>query len=253
MSSRGPSSSSGEANTATGGSGSATDPASTGHDSHVSDPALEKPEPTFTSSRSIALEGNSLSAMAPMEGVEVEVQPSLSHSSLDPSTNTKRTPRKSKMDALAALNRSRSPSVEVVNSQVNKQGTPASALNGVPISVSSTLDMSTVKTIGPRNIGPRTKPRIFGLEDCPTYYPSPEEFKDPLGYIRSISPEGREYGIIKIVPPIGWKMPFVIDTEVNWCGIFVVIHVTDAPLCRHIGSRREQCDLIQLRRHLEQR
>lgn len=56
---------------------------------------------------------------------------------------------------------------------------------------------------------------MFELEDCPIYHPSQEEFKDPLKYIQSISPEAQHYGIIKIVPPEGWNMPFVTDTEVS--------------------------------------
>lgn len=76
----------------------------------------------------------------------------------------------------------------------------------------------TVKTT-PRHPPPRLRPRIFGLEECPTFYPNEEEFADPLKYIEYISsPEGgngREYGIIKIVPPEGWQLPFVLDQGVS--------------------------------------
>jgi [histone H3]-trimethyl-L-lysine4 demethylase len=75
-----------------------------------------------------------------------------------------------------------------------------------------------VKTT-PRHPPPRLRPRIFGLEECPTFYPNEEEFADPLKYIEYISsPEGgngREYGIIKIVPPEGWQLPFVLDQGVS--------------------------------------
>ena len=195
-------------------SGSATDSADAGHTSHVSGSVDEKPEPTFTSSLTIPVEGSLSTGKVGKDDLDAGAAPSITQPGVE-ATSTKRTPRKSKMDALAALNRSRSPSLEVLNPSTAKQSASVPTLNGTPNSASSSLDMSTVKTIGPRNVPPRTKPRLFGLEDCPTFYPSPEEFKDPMGYIKSISPRGHEYGIIKIVPPIGWKMPFVIDTEVS--------------------------------------
>ncbi len=71
----------------------------------------------------------------------------------------------------------------------------------------------------PRIPPPRRKPRLFGLEDCPIFYPTAEEFLDPMKYIEQISsPEGgngRAYGIVKIVPPEGWHPPFVLDQDVS--------------------------------------
>lgn len=54
---------------------------------------------------------------------------------------------------------------------------------------------------------------MFGLEECPTFYPTEEEFADPMEYITSIGPVGRPYGIAKIVPPEGWRMPFSLPTD----------------------------------------
>lgn len=34
-----------------------------------------------------------------------------------------------------------------------------------------------------------------------------------MAYIDSIAPEAKAYGICKIVPPEGWRMPFVLETE----------------------------------------
>lgn len=85
---------------------------------------------------------------------------------------------------------------------------------GPPIRVTSTLDMSSVKTPNPRNTPSKPRERPFGLTDCPTFRPTPEQFKDPLAYIKSISENARTYGMCKIVPPLGWNMPFVADTEV---------------------------------------
>jgi histone demethylase JARID1 len=54
---------------------------------------------------------------------------------------------------------------------------------------------------------------MFGLEECPTFYPTMQEFTDPMEYISSIGHLGRPYGIAKIVPPEGWRMPFTLATE----------------------------------------
>ncbi|THH02163.1 hypothetical protein EW026_g654 [Hermanssonia centrifuga] len=59
----------------------------------------------------------------------------------------------------------------------------------------------------------KPKERPFGLTDCPTFRPTPEQFKDPMAYVRSISENAKSYGMCKIIPPLGWAMPFVTDTE----------------------------------------
>lgn len=41
-----------------------------------------------------------------------------------------------------------------------------------------------------------------------------------MAYMRKIEPEGRKYGIAKIIPPDGWQMPFAIDTSVRLSCIY---------------------------------
>ncbi|KAI7869770.1 PLU-1-like protein-domain-containing protein [Spinellus fusiger] len=60
---------------------------------------------------------------------------------------------------------------------------------------------------------PRTRPRLFGLTEAPTFYPTALEFADPMKYIASIQKEGEKYGIIKIVPPAGYSPGFKLNKE----------------------------------------
>lgn len=187
------------------------------HTTSISDTNPEEPPATFTSSLSIAVDGTGTTlANDKPENQDIVVSTPVTTTE----TPGKRMARKSKTDALAAINRSSSPSVETSKTgtmKTEKEKVPVPILNGTPhsISVSSSLDMSSVKTTAPRKFPPRKEPRLFGLEDCPVFYPSPEEFTDAMSYINSIAPKAQEYGIAKVVPPVGWKMPFVTDTEVS--------------------------------------
>lgn len=92
------------------------------------------------------------------------------------------------------------------------------------------LDMATVERRGHPMAVRETNKRIrpHGLQDAPTFRPTEDEFRDPMEYIKKIAPEGRKYGICKIIPPPDWKPGFAIDTEVcgtiSFCaaGLFVL-------------------------------
>lgn len=53
----------------------------------------------------------------------------------------------------------------------------------------------------------------LNIPSAPVYYPSEDEFRDPLEYIYKIRAEAEPYGICRIVPPESWKPPFALDLE----------------------------------------
>ncbi|KAI9760536.1 MAG: hypothetical protein M4579_001621 [Chaenotheca gracillima] len=77
------------------------------------------------------------------------------------------------------------------------------------------LDLSSVERRGQPLAGRESpkRPRPHGLKEAPTYRPTEEEWKDPFQYIQKIAPEGRLFGIVKIIPPDAWNPDFAIDTE----------------------------------------
>ncbi|KAF9428426.1 hypothetical protein BGZ94_002445 [Podila epigama] len=75
------------------------------------------------------------------------------------------------------------------------------------------LDMASVSTTAPPENHTTAATRLFGLDNAPCYYPTPEEFLEPLRFIESIRPEAEKAGICKIIPPQNWKPTFALDTE----------------------------------------
>ncbi len=51
------------------------------------------------------------------------------------------------------------------------------------------------------------------IEEVKTYYPSEEEFKEPMKYIDYLYyvEKASKYGIVKIVPPASFKPPVAFD------------------------------------------
>ncbi|OJJ33001.1 hypothetical protein ASPWEDRAFT_174428 [Aspergillus wentii DTO 134E9] len=103
------------------------------------------------------------------------------------------------------------------NQPTRSSSTHPSHSHNVPLSArrSAPLDLSTVERRGgpnaPREPSKRIRPH--GLQEAPTFRPTEEEFKDPVEYIRKIAPEGKKYGICRVIPPENWQPTFAIDTE----------------------------------------
>ncbi|XP_057671911.1 lysine-specific demethylase 5 isoform X2 [Diorhabda carinulata] len=49
--------------------------------------------------------------------------------------------------------------------------------------------------------------------EAPVFYPTEEEFQDPLAYIAKIRPVAENTGICKIKPPSHWQPPFAVDVD----------------------------------------
>lgn len=62
---------------------------------------------------------------------------------------------------------------------------------------------------GHRDGQSRRKLGLEGVTDAPCYFPTAEEFEEPLKFIASIRKEAETYGVCRICPPPGWKPPFV--------------------------------------------
>eukprot|EP00730_Choanoeca_flexa_P007951 TRINITY_DN12416_c4_g2_i2.p1 TRINITY_DN12416_c4_g2~~TRINITY_DN12416_c4_g2_i2.p1 ORF type:complete len:715 (+),score=150.71 TRINITY_DN12416_c4_g2_i2:152-2296(+) len=67
----------------------------------------------------------------------------------------------------------------------------------------------------PKSSPPDDQPSVFdGVRHCPVYYPTIEQFENPLAFIESIRQEAEQYGICKIVPPKEWQPDFKLqDTQ----------------------------------------
>ncbi|CUA67843.1 histone demethylase JARID1 [Rhizoctonia solani] len=126
---------------------------------------------------------------------------------------SKRAPRKSKTEAMAAINqRSMSPESRLRAGLV-AGGTLTNTINLPAPKLNPRFDLSTVRTRPKIQSPQRTAPRLMDLQECPVFYPTLDEFRDPMTYIRSIHEKAVNYGIIKIVPPDEWEMPFVCDSQ----------------------------------------
>ncbi|KAK9094803.1 hypothetical protein Scep_026272 [Stephania cephalantha] len=64
-----------------------------------------------------------------------------------------------------------------------------------------------------QNSGLVSSSRALTVPQGPVFYPTEEEFEDPLGFIDRIRAEAEPYGICRIVPPDSWKPPFALNLD----------------------------------------
>jgi len=134
--------------------------------------------------------------------------------------------RRSKVEAISKIDRAGTPLLLNAGPSATSF-IPAASATAVPTSgpsiarnplhrpqvINPPFNIDTVRTTAPRHPPTRAGSRLFGLQECPTYHPTAEQWTDCMAYIDSIAPEAKAFGICKIVPPEGWRMPFVLETD----------------------------------------
>ncbi|XP_057817430.2 lysine-specific demethylase JMJ17 isoform X1 [Cryptomeria japonica] len=75
----------------------------------------------------------------------------------------------------------------------------------------------------------------LNLPQAPVFYPSEEEFTDPLAFIEKIRGEAEAYGMCRIVPPKSWKPPFALDMQ-------KMAFPTKMQALHHLSQRPSTCD-----------
>jgi len=154
-----------------------------------------------------------------------EAMPSTAAFELNEGSELQRSQRRSKVEALNKLDRAGTP-VQLTSAPSATSFIPAAQPSAGPSGRSPSrnplnrpskpnppFNIETVRTEAPRHPSSRSGTRLFGLEECPVFYPSADQFRDPMSYIDSLGPIAKPYGICKIVPPEGWRMPFSLETD----------------------------------------
>ncbi|KAJ1983657.1 hypothetical protein H4R33_004671 [Dimargaris cristalligena] len=109
-----------------------------------------------------------------------------------------------------------------VRTPYQERASPASSTPPPPPASTTPKDPPSHQTTSPLGSASASSPpppttprnRHFGLPEAPVFYPTPEEFANPLQYIEKIRPLAEHAGLCKIIPPAQWAPTFALDTEV---------------------------------------
>jgi histone demethylase JARID1 len=123
------------------------------------------------------------------------------------------------MDDAPPPNPSMNPLRKFLNTQSMEATLPPLVFDYMTTNDANPLPSIPTQHSTPRTTPPRLRPRLYDLEEAPTFYPTWEEFADPLGYIQWVGDahggNGKAFGIVKIVPPVGWDPDFVLNQDVS--------------------------------------
>ena len=50
----------------------------------------------------------------------------------------------------------------------------------------------------------------------PTFYPTEDDFTDPITYIESIREKAEPFGMCRVIPPASWKMESKVNEEIRF-------------------------------------
>lgn len=183
-------------------------------------PVSLPPAPTFLSARDISLdEIGSISNGDASQSIGKLLDVDMEEAGVSSSGRRKRAAKASAMSALSASARNDDvePPKEVQQPTVpSNMPLPSKNPARRVLPRAPPLDFSQIRTSAPAHVPSRNRARLFNLEHCPIYYPTVDEFAQPMEYIERVAKESKDgqYGICKVVPPEGWKPPFALDTEV---------------------------------------
>ena len=89
--------------------------------------------------------------------------------------------------------------------KAKKDKVPVSTVSVNTASKASSSPKSVKKTVGSKQ-KEAICPLIDKANDSPVFYPSEEEFRDPVAYIKMIRRVGEKFGVCVISPPESWKV-----------------------------------------------
>ncbi|KAK8728080.1 hypothetical protein OTU49_009380, partial [Cherax quadricarinatus] len=101
----------------------------------------------------------------------------------------------------------------------------SSSLSNIPASQS--VQSSSAQVLSDKSLADPNAAYICDnslLTRAPTFFPSEEEFTDPLDYIEKIRPEAEQFGLCRIVPPSNFKPECRVNDDMRFTGNNQYIH-----------------------------